>query len=50
MTPATERGFAKIGDHIVKRIPERRWGQPADFAGAAVYLARQASTTPATSW
>jgi NAD(P)-dependent dehydrogenase (short-subunit alcohol dehydrogenase family) len=43
MTPATERGLAKIGDHIVKRIPERRWGQPADFAGAAVYLASPAS-------
>jgi NAD(P)-dependent dehydrogenase (short-subunit alcohol dehydrogenase family) len=43
MTPATERGFAKIGDRIVKRIPERRWGEPSDFAGAAVYLASPAS-------
>ena len=42
-TPATEDGFAKIGDRIVKRIPERRWGQPADFVGAAVYLASPAS-------
>jgi NAD(P)-dependent dehydrogenase (short-subunit alcohol dehydrogenase family) len=43
MTPATERGFEKIGDRIVKRIPERRWGEPSDFAGAAVYLASPAS-------
>jgi NAD(P)-dependent dehydrogenase (short-subunit alcohol dehydrogenase family) len=42
-TPATESGFAKIGDRIVKRIPERRWGQPGDFVGAAVYLASPAS-------
>jgi NAD(P)-dependent dehydrogenase (short-subunit alcohol dehydrogenase family) len=43
LTPATERGFAKIGDRIVKRIPERRWGEPSDFAAAAVYLASPAS-------
>ena len=42
-TPATESGFAKLGDRILKRIPERRWGQPADFVGAAVYLASPAS-------
>jgi NAD(P)-dependent dehydrogenase (short-subunit alcohol dehydrogenase family) len=42
-TPATERGFAKLGDRILKRIPERRWGQPSDFIGAAVYLASPAS-------
>jgi NAD(P)-dependent dehydrogenase (short-subunit alcohol dehydrogenase family) len=42
-TPATESGFAKIGDRIVKRIPERRWGQPSDFAPVAVYLASPAS-------
>jgi NAD(P)-dependent dehydrogenase (short-subunit alcohol dehydrogenase family) len=42
-TPATEKSFAKLGDRIVKRIPERRWGQPADFVGAAVYLASPAS-------
>jgi NAD(P)-dependent dehydrogenase (short-subunit alcohol dehydrogenase family) len=42
-TPATESGFAKLGDRIVKRIPERRWGRPSDFVGAAVYLASPAS-------
>lgn len=42
-TPATESGFEKLGDRIVKRIPSGRWGQPSDFAGAAVYLASPAS-------
>src|SRR5919197_3791518 len=42
-TPATETAFAKLGDRILNRVPERRWGQPGDFAGAAVYLASPAS-------
>jgi NAD(P)-dependent dehydrogenase (short-subunit alcohol dehydrogenase family) len=42
-TPATERQFAAIGERVLARIPERRWGVPADFAGAAVYLAGDAS-------
>jgi NAD(P)-dependent dehydrogenase (short-subunit alcohol dehydrogenase family) len=42
-TPATERQLASLGDRILKRIPDRRWGQPADFVGAAVYLASPAS-------
>jgi NAD(P)-dependent dehydrogenase (short-subunit alcohol dehydrogenase family) len=25
------------------RIPQRRWGQPEDFGGIAVYLASEAS-------
>ncbi|MCA3306350.1 MAG: SDR family oxidoreductase [Roseomonas sp.] len=28
---------------VLPRIPARRWGQPADFAGIAVYLASDAS-------
>jgi NAD(P)-dependent dehydrogenase (short-subunit alcohol dehydrogenase family) len=28
---------------VLRRIPERRWGAPADLAGAAVYLASSAS-------
>jgi len=27
----------------MKRVPVRRWGQPKDFAGIAVYLASSAS-------
>jgi NAD(P)-dependent dehydrogenase (short-subunit alcohol dehydrogenase family) len=44
-TPATERSLAKesLREHVLKRIPERRWGRPADFVGAAVYLASPAS-------
>lgn len=30
-------------ERVLPRIPARRWGTPADFAGVAVYLASQAS-------
>lgn len=30
--------------HILPRVPARRWGRPADLAGAAVYLASTASS------
>ena len=45
MTPATERAFAleSLQATVLRRIPERRWGRPADFVGAAVYLASPAS-------
>ena len=29
---------------VLPRIPARRWGEPADFGGLAVYLASSAST------
>ena len=28
---------------VLTRIPQRRWGQPEDFSGLAVYLASDAS-------
>lgn len=37
-------GYQKFVDNVMPRIPERRWGQPADFAGIAVYLASAASS------
>jgi NAD(P)-dependent dehydrogenase (short-subunit alcohol dehydrogenase family) len=42
----TKPAFAwdKFADAVMPRIPQRRWGLPADFAGIAVYLASDAST------
>ena len=33
----------KFNDNVIKRVPMRRWGQPADFGGMAVYFASDAS-------
>ena len=33
-----------VGDRIIPRIPLRRWGEPEDWAGIAVYLASRASS------
>jgi NAD(P)-dependent dehydrogenase (short-subunit alcohol dehydrogenase family) len=32
----------KSPDKVIARVPSRRWGQPADFGGIAVYLASDA--------
>ena len=37
-------GDPKFEDRVMKRVPLRRWGQPKDFAGIAVYLASDASS------
>ena len=37
-------GDEKFEDRVMKRVPARRWGQPEDFAGLAVYLASDASS------
>jgi len=44
-TPATEGAFARksLQEGVLTRIPQRRWGAAADFAGTAVYLASPAS-------
>jgi NAD(P)-dependent dehydrogenase (short-subunit alcohol dehydrogenase family) len=36
-------GWEKFSNAVMPRIPMRRWGQPTDFAGLAVYLASDAS-------
>jgi NAD(P)-dependent dehydrogenase (short-subunit alcohol dehydrogenase family) len=36
-------GWDKFVDRVQTRIPLRRWGQPEDFGGVAVYLASPAS-------
>ena len=40
---AGAQGNDKFNDAVIKRVPVRRWGQPADFGGMAVYLASDAS-------
>lgn len=40
---AGAQGSDKFNDAVIKRVPMRRWGQPADFGGMAVYLASDAS-------
>jgi NAD(P)-dependent dehydrogenase (short-subunit alcohol dehydrogenase family) len=44
-TPMTERltGWEKFANAVLPRIPSRRWGEPEDFGGIAVYIASDAS-------
>ena len=41
---AGAQGNDKFNDAVIKRVPVRRWGEPADFGGMAVYLASDASS------
>ena len=34
----------KFVENVLKRVPSRRWGQPEDFAGIAVYIMSTASS------
>ncbi|WP_165190646.1 SDR family NAD(P)-dependent oxidoreductase [Caulobacter soli] len=34
---------AAFAEKVIPRVPARRWGQPGDFGGVAVYLASEAS-------
>lgn len=45
-TAMTEQTFAwdKFHDNVMPRIPMRRWGEPEDFSGIAVYIMSQASS------
>lgn len=45
VTDMTAGTFAndKFASNVMKRIPVRRWGQPEDFAGIAVYIMSDAS-------
>ena len=44
-TPMTEKAlhWDKFVERVLPRVPVRRWGQPTDFGGIAVYLASDAS-------
>jgi NAD(P)-dependent dehydrogenase (short-subunit alcohol dehydrogenase family) len=37
-------GWERFQEKVLTRIPLRRWGQPEDFGGLAVYLASAASS------
>lgn len=41
---AGAQGNDKFNDQVIRRVPARRWGKPADFGGMAVYLASDASS------
>ncbi|MEU6419600.1 SDR family NAD(P)-dependent oxidoreductase [Streptomyces spiralis] len=43
ITAPAQHGVAGFEQMIVDRTPARRWGQPADLAGTAVFLASSAS-------
>jgi NAD(P)-dependent dehydrogenase (short-subunit alcohol dehydrogenase family) len=45
-TEMTEGAFGndKFASTVQKRVPSRRWGQPEDFAGIAVYIMSTASS------
>ena len=40
---AMAQGSPAFTEKVIPRVPMRRWGQPADFGGIAVYLASDAS-------
>ncbi|HEX2558931.1 SDR family NAD(P)-dependent oxidoreductase [Phenylobacterium sp.] len=40
---AGAQGNDKFNEQVIKRVPTRRWGEPEDFGGIAVYLASDAS-------
>ena len=42
MTAAAQK-WDKFNDQVIGRVPMRRWGEPEDFTGLAVYLASDAS-------
>lgn len=42
MTEAAQNA-AVFQEKVISRVPARRWGEPADFGGVAVYLASDAS-------
>jgi len=41
---AGAQGNAAFAEKVIPRVPARRWGEPADFGGIAVYLSSDASS------
>jgi NAD(P)-dependent dehydrogenase (short-subunit alcohol dehydrogenase family) len=40
---AGSQGSSVFTERVISRVPARRWGEPEDFGGIAVYLASNAS-------
>lgn len=40
---AASQASEKFNERVISRVPLRRWGEPEDFGGVAVYLASDAS-------
>lgn len=40
---AAAQSWDKFNERVISRVPMRRWGDPEDFSGIAVYLASDAS-------
>jgi NAD(P)-dependent dehydrogenase (short-subunit alcohol dehydrogenase family) len=40
---AGAQGSTVFTEKVISRVPARRWGEPEDFGGIAVYLASDAS-------
>jgi len=43
LTVSARKDFPGLNDFVCRRTPAGRWGKPADFAGAAIFLASDAS-------
>jgi NAD(P)-dependent dehydrogenase (short-subunit alcohol dehydrogenase family) len=41
---ANAQGSKAFAEKVIPRVPARRWGEPEDFGGIAVYLASNASS------
>lgn len=41
---AASKANPKFTEHVISRVPSKRWGKPEEFGGIAVYLASDAST------
>lgn len=41
---ANAQGSKAFAEKVIPRVPARRWGEPEDFGGVAVYLASDASS------
>ena len=43
LTAGAKRDMPTLNDSVLARTPQKRWGQPGDFAGLATFLASDAS-------